>query len=300
MLVFFLRIWYTFSNLNRKREIIMALITCTNCGKEVSDKAFACPQCGQPIVPPVPVVKPLYCEDCGTLIPQGMDLCPNCGCPASKPENFVPAPPQKVEVTSVNLPKMKKNTKMYIIIAAVAVVAILAMILVGGAINKANQERQAAERAQQYAEDLETLTYTMLNGAAEAETAGNLIKSVWYNAIYEERSSKTDKYTRPNGYFVDDFNDALNNLFSDPSFRSQIQSIEDNQDKVEKMMKNMKNPPEEYEEAYEALKDYYEAYTNFTNLVTNPSGSLTTFSSNFNNADSEVLARYQAMKIYID
>lgn len=35
----------------------------------------------------------------------------------------------------------------------------------------------------------------MLDGAAKAENAGNLIKSVWYNAIYEERDTETDKYT---------------------------------------------------------------------------------------------------------
>lgn len=39
------------------------------------------------------------------------------------------------------------------------------------------------------------VSYTMLDGAAKAENAGNLIKSVWYNAIYEERDTETDKYT---------------------------------------------------------------------------------------------------------
>ena len=33
-------------------------------------------------------------------------------------------------------------------------------------------------------------------------------KKVCYNAIYEERDDSTDKYTRPSGYFVSDFNDA--------------------------------------------------------------------------------------------
>lgn len=44
----------------------------------------------------------------------------------------------------------------------------------------------------------------MIDGAAKAENAGNLIKSVWYNAIFEERNSETDKYTVKNGKFVDD------------------------------------------------------------------------------------------------
>ena len=40
----------------------------------------------------------------------------------------------------------------------------------------------------------------------DAESSANLIKQVWYNAIYEKRDDKTDKYTRPKGYFVSDFN----------------------------------------------------------------------------------------------
>lgn len=33
----------------------MALIKCAECGREVSDKATACPQCAAPIAPPLPV-----------------------------------------------------------------------------------------------------------------------------------------------------------------------------------------------------------------------------------------------------
>ena len=54
-----------------------------------------------------------------------------------------------------------------------------------------------------YGENLERVTYLMLDGAADAETCGNLIKNVWYNAIYEVSDSKTDKYTRPRYHFVE-------------------------------------------------------------------------------------------------
>lgn len=65
----------------------------------------------------------------------------------------------------------------------------------------------------------------MLLGASEAEDAGNLIKSVWYNTIYEETDSKTDKYTHSesNGFrFNKDFNDSLSALFSDSDFTEKI------------------------------------------------------------------------------
>ena len=272
----------------------MALITCSNCGKEISDKAKACPQCGQPVVltpAEVEAADPVICQECGAEVPDGSESCPNCGCPV--PEKEKPEVPQKVEVTSVNLPKMKANTKKYILLAVVVAAAVLIAVLVG---TRASQKKQL----ETYEANLKTASSTMLRGAIKAEDAGNLIKSVWYNAIYEERDTKTDKYTRPNGYFLDDFNDALGNLFADSDFRSTISTIQSNQDSVARLMKELKNPPEEYEEAYEALKKYYDAYTALTNLVTNPSGSLQTFSQSFNSADSEVANRYGAMKMYLD
>lgn len=55
----------------------MALIKCTECGHEVSDKAAACPNCGCPITHDEKII----CEECGTEIPKGLSECPNCGCP---------------------------------------------------------------------------------------------------------------------------------------------------------------------------------------------------------------------------
>lgn len=54
----------------------MALIACSECGREVSDKAAACPQCGAPIAAPVPPPAPVEHEQrpprkpmgCGTLL----------------------------------------------------------------------------------------------------------------------------------------------------------------------------------------------------------------------------------------
>lgn len=281
----------------------MALIKCSNCEKEISDKAKVCPQCGQPVVLVTPTVEErlsILCEECSAEIPEGMEACPNCGCPVSQKQDIVEEAPQKVEVTAVKLPKMTRSIKKYMIIAIVAIIVAIAVLLVGNSIHQQKLVEEAAKLSEKYTANLETASYTMLLGAIEAEEAGNLIKSVWYNAIYEERDSTTDKYTRPNGYFVDDFNDALSNLFSDSDFKNTISSIESNQELVSSLMKDLRNPPEEYEDAYEALKELYEAYTSLTNLATNPSGSLTTFSQNFNTADTEVANCYDAMKLYIE
>ena len=277
----------------------MALIKCSNCENQISDKAKVCPHCGQPVVLEVVEAEektPLLCEECGTELPEGVEACPNCGCPVSIQEEVVEESPQKVEVTSVKLQPITKNTKKYIVIAVVAIIAIIAAIFIGNNVKQKKLAEEEAQRKATYASNLETASFTMLMGAIEAEDAGNLIKKVWYNEIYGEYDSETSKYTSG----ASDFNEALSNLFADTGFRSTISSIETNQDTVAGLMKKLKNPPEEYEDAYDAIKELYDAYTKLTNLATNPSGSLQTYSENFNTADSEVVNCYEAMQMYID
>lgn len=50
----------------------MALINCPECGKEVSDKATTCPNCGTPL-------KKKYCQHCGERIDSECVVCPKCG-----------------------------------------------------------------------------------------------------------------------------------------------------------------------------------------------------------------------------
>ena len=289
----------------------MAMITCKFCGKDISDKATVCPHCGEKLIEELiePTEKePIHCEECGIELSEDATVCPNCGCPIERNDNesaqkdAVDESTQKVEVTAVNL-KVKKSTKKTIIVSIVALLVIIIGVVVGISLKQANDKKKAEAAAQaahdEYSINLNTIAIQMLTGASKAESAGNLIKKVWYNAIYEEYDTETDKYTRPKGYWVSDFNEALGNLFSDASFKLSISTIEDNQDVVDELMKSLRNPPDEFAEAYQSLKTMYDAYVSFTNLVTNPTGSLQTFSSNFNDADSKCLNAYNALKLYL-
>ena len=103
-----------------------------------------------------------------------------------------------------------------------------------------------------------------------------------------------------NGKFVDDFNDALTNLFADENFMNSIYEIELNQSNVTDLLKKLRNPPTQYEEAYSILKDYYDNYLQMTKLVINPTGSLQTFSEDFNTYDTDTVNSYEKMKLYLD
>lgn len=272
----------------------MAMIICPSCGQQVSDKAKKCVHCGAVLIQEEKKI----CTECGAELDEGVTECPNCGCPVVHDDKAeLDEQPQKVEVTGVKVTK-----KVKIIIGIV-----IAILIAGGTtifgVNQYQKKKAAEEYAQwveEYSGNLELAAYTMLTGASNAESAANLIKQVWSNAIYEKRDDTTDKYTRPKGYFVSDFNDALGNLFADSTFSSKVKSIEDNQDTVNALMKQLKNPPDEYKDAYDAVSDLYDAYISLTNCATDPSGSLSTYSGTFSDADTKTLNAYKAMELYLE
>lgn len=268
----------------------MAMIQCPECGQEISDKAKKCIHCGKVFVEEKPANEEIKCSECGAVLAKTDEICPTCGCPI---EELKADEPQKVEVTNVKLSVNKKKVK---IIRGVAIVIVAVIIAVVGI--KLISEKNAKK---EYVDNYEKLIYLILDGASDAESAGGLIHDVWYNTIYEEDDSKTDKYTKDsNGEFYDDFNISLMMLMLSDSFTSDIDDIKRNQEQVQKMMKDMKNPPEGYEDAYDALKDFYNAYTKLVNLAIDPSGNLSGYTSDFNKADSETMNTYKAALLYVE
>lgn len=268
----------------------MALINCPECGKEVSDRAKVCPQCGKMLYDENATVteEKKYCADCGLEIPPDAVVCPNCGCPVTDNDDGIEMPtPQKVELTKISIPLFKKKSFWITVVSCILVI----ICCIWGV--KYYQSNQAKKYAEQYYSNMESASSTMLLGASSAESAGNLIHDVWYNAIYDKYDSETSKYTRG----ASDFNDALANLFKDEDFKKKIEFIKNNQDSVNNYMKELKNPPEQYKDIYEDLKEYYDAYIEFTNLVIDPTGSLTTFTSNFNDSDSKTVNCYKKMQL---
>ncbi|WP_455620065.1 zinc ribbon domain-containing protein [Eisenbergiella sp.] len=271
----------------------MAMIKCPECGQEISDKAQKCIHCGKVFVEEEEKeAEVIRCEECGTILSETDSICPNCGCPVeTKTENSAAAT-QPVEVAGI---KMAQKTKKLII----GVVILLLVCVVGGVGFKVYSDKKAEKEYREaynlYIDNLDKAQMLMLSGGSDAETLCNLILNVWGNSIYEESDSETDKYTRPNGIFVDDFNVALQNLFADSQTNSTISSIEDNQTAVKELMKKLQNPPEELDKCYDTISDLYEAYKLLTELAVNPSGNYSGYSSNKNDAVSDFMVAYDKL-----
>lgn len=81
-------LWYTYKKYTYEGGNTMALIKCPECGKEFSDKAQACPNCGCPTneikrepkeLPPEKQPEMFRCIECNRPIPMGIDKCIYCG-----------------------------------------------------------------------------------------------------------------------------------------------------------------------------------------------------------------------------
>lgn len=286
----------------------MAMISCPNCGKQISDRAKACPGCGYVLHKKEKAIeeqpKKIVCEECGTEITPDMEVCPNCGCPIEKSgtesTDKESSDVQAVEVRKINIQvdeSGKQKVKKIGIIATLAIVA-LVVALFG---YRAYQTQKEDKAKQQYQSDLKVATTTMLTGGTIAEDAGGLIHDVWYDTIYENDRASTRKYTKKSSYsFNDDFNTSLMKLMFDDDFSKKLDEIKGNQDSVRQYMKDLKNPPEGCEDAYGDLKTLYDWYTKLTELAVNPSGNLNSYTSSFNEADQGFANAYKTMQMHFD
>ena len=75
-----------------------------------------------------------------------------------------------------------------------------------------------------------------------------------------------------NGVFLEDFDDALGNLYNDSVFAARLASVQTNRGSAAGSMSGLKDAPEGYEDVYQALKEQYDAYIKLTNLALNNGG----------------------------
>lgn len=91
----------------------MALIKCSECGKDVSDTAKSCIHCG------CPIEKKVICSECGKETLETNNVCPNCGNKLGT--NFS---------ISVKAPKANFGNKKILLIAIGVVVIITIIVLI--------------------------------------------------------------------------------------------------------------------------------------------------------------------------
>lgn len=225
----------------------MALMSCPECGKEISDVASSCPHCGYAIQKPQP-----------------------CDAPS--------------------VPRQRKRP--FVIVACVLALVAVIGIFVGV------QQKQSGDRAA-YIASLNKLRTQSTRCGSIAEKMCNLTKQVWYNTIYEDRDSVTDKYTRDGGVFHDDFNTSLSLLYVEDNTATVISGLQASREVVDGIMADLQNPPSEFVACYEAADSLYDAYCGLLDLEISPSDSLKSYSENFSEYNADLLKYYNKLEALI-
>lgn len=145
----------------------------------------------------------------------------------------------------------------------------------------------------EYVSNLNKVYAYMMTGAVTSETACNLTSGVWHDAIFGGWDDETSPYQ------ASDFNDALKKLYESEKYQGYVSGIEDGNDKIDDIMRDLTDPPSDCESAYETLQDLYPEYQSFASLATDPSGSYTTYTQKFEEADSTVSSKIQLLSTQI-
>lgn len=232
-------------------------------------------------------------------------------------DNEKPVPPEAADTASKSesdkpkdakkVPDKKKRLIIGVVCAVVAVVVAIAGI---NAANKAAEEKAAEEAAEEaaaeeaakeqaekdYKSSYKTAAMHLLQYCTTVEDAGNLTLNLWHDAIFHSSSDTTSKYVDG----AEDFNAALQNLYADADFQKKIQTIKSNRDSAAAEIKKLSDYPEGYETQYSSLKDFYDEYMKFSSMVVDPSGSYSTYSSEFQTADTDCVNKFDSVRPYFD
>ena len=134
----------------------MGMIKCTECGKEISDKADVCVYCGIKLK-----IRPKICNECGNEIDIEKGVCPFCGCPIENDEAI-----NKGEYIK------KNNMHMKYIVGAIAGICILGISvkIINEKIVKPSQKYNVAmEMLENEKYDKAAEEFKKLNGFRDSE-----------------------------------------------------------------------------------------------------------------------------------
>lgn len=231
----------------------MAMILCPRCREMISDQAVRCVHCGYQLRQNRSV-----CRECGRPLEGTERVCPDCGCPAGQTKY------------GAHGKKKKKHTLRNVIMAVVIIFLVVAAY-----------SFHLYNRSVSYYEAVDEIDAARNASVDAVNECAFLIQEVWRNAIWQESDPVTDPYTCPDGVFLEDFNDAIANLYADPDFCERLDLINTQQQELRRLEKQLPAPPEEMEEYSELIQDMIDNHIELSMLILNPSGSYDSVSREF-------------------
>ncbi len=240
----------------------MVVIKCPMCGKNLSEHAVQCAHCGYKLKN-----DQQFRKEGGATLTGTEDICPDHS--------------STMEKQPATCAEKKKHIFRYV--AIVVVFAILGFV--GYEVHEYNQLKS-------YYQLVDEINDVRNTSVAAVNHCSSLLLDVWYNAIWNESNPETDQYTCSEGVFVDDFNDALDNLYSDDAFGKELKLIDETQLELRKLKRQLTKVPKEYEEYNEYLMELIDNWVKLSTAIQHPSGSYNDLNEEFSEMfqkDREIL-----------
>lgn len=198
----------------------MALISCSECGAQISDTAANCIKCGAPIVK-----KEFFnCFECNAELEKGTKICSNCGA-----EQELKEQPQDTPLTNTNnngsaVKKKSGLKKNIIIVVVIALIGAVGGIFWQLAKNKGRMDVYKEQQIQQQREQAEAERQQKINEfkneladlKAKLQMAYNDLQKINQFQIGRTRNQKESQLSNQHKYIdqIKERIDAVNNQLS--------------------------------------------------------------------------------------
>ncbi|MCI5605036.1 MAG: zinc-ribbon domain-containing protein [Clostridia bacterium] len=248
---------------------------CQKCGSVLGEDQKFCTKCGAPKNGNIN-----KCSKCGAKIQIGQKFCSKCGQKVGLEIDINTT--SAINQFNENVAKQqKKNKSSPIIIAVVAIIVCIVVVFTYKVIQKDKEEK--------YMADSKRFCSLVLTAAANLEDIGNEISSEWYDSIWNRWS----KY--------DDIDEAVAGALANKSIEVNTAAIQ--KSTIDSLYTNIKKPATDNTEIVEvcnAVKELYFEYEDMYDCILTPEGNLSSFKSEFSNADKSVMDAYRKLNDLVD
>lgn len=189
----------------------MAIINCSECGKQISDKAKKCVHCGKVFEENTAELNEIICEECGNVIPELSKECPNCGCPVSAKSKF----------------EFKLTKKSIVLLCSI--IGVIVIACVGTAIYNSTPVQNYVAEAEQDRAALKA-SETVFKEAKEAEKNNDYELAIKkYKAVIKEDKSykkAQDKISELQATYKNQLLSEAENYAQNKKYKEAIQNVD--------------------------------------------------------------------------
>lgn len=223
------------------------------------------------------------CPECGAEVSDAATSCPHCGYPL---------------IAEIS-PKKRPAFNPKVIVALILVIVVCAVSFFAYRASVRNSIRKA------YIDNLNDIHIKMYATVILSEELAQLTHDVWLNTIEKKNDLNTNPYTVQDyaegryyytkSEFYNDFNLSLRALAAAPETRAKIEVIRDYYSEISTIFAKLQNPPDDLAPCYTVLNEMYDSFQIIVDCAISPSGSLTTYTATFREADSSFVNSFKKL-----